>query len=124
MLKRTQTLGLHHWTENDLILNFYFTKFGTRCIYLKSEKELSKFIGTTICSFKKQSMNFRYLMGYSSSILSDYSKLQKLVFELFNEISFYEFNQIVKGIIGQDDYERREMLIRNGYNPDRMVRIN
>ena len=63
-------------------------------------------------------------MGCNSRILSDYSKLQKLVFELFDEISFYEFYQIVKDIIGQDDYERREILVRNGYNPDRMIRIN
>jgi hypothetical protein len=124
MLKRTQTLGLHHWTENDLILNFFFTKFGTRSIYIKSEEELSKFIGTTPCSFKKQSMNFRYLMGYKSGILSDYSKLQGLVYELFDSISFYEFRQIVKKIIGQDEYERREILVRNGYNPDRMIRLN
>jgi len=124
MLKRTQTLGLHHWTENDLILNFFYTKFGTRSIYIKTEEEFSKFIGTTPCSFKKQSMNFRYLMGCKSGTLSDYSKLQKLVFELFDEISFYEFYQIVKGIIGQDEYERREILVRKGYNPDRMIRIN
>ena len=124
MYKRTETLGLHHWTENDLIVNFFFTKFGTRSIYIKTEEEFSKLIGTTPCSFRKQSMNFRYLMGCNSRILSDYSKLQKLVFELFDEISFYELYQIVKDIIGQDDYERREILVRNGYNPDRMIRIN
>jgi hypothetical protein len=124
MYKRTLTLGLHHWNENDLILNFYFTKFGTRSIYIKSEEELSKFIGTTPCSFKKQSMNFRYLMGCKSGVLSDYSKLQNLVFELFDEIPFYEFHQIVKGIIGQDDHERREIFVRKGYNPDRMIRLN
>lgn len=123
MRKRTLTLGLHHWTENDLILNYYVTKFGTRYIYLKTEEELSKFIGTTPCSFTKQQMNFRYLMGCKSNVLTDYSKLQKLVYELFDEISFYEFHQIVKNIIGQDDYERRVLLTDMGYNPDKMKLI-
>lgn len=123
MRKRTLTLGLHHWTENDLILNYYVTKFGTRYIYLKTEEELSKFIGTTPCSFTKQQMNFRYLMGCKSNVLTDFSKLQKLVYELFDEISFYEFHQIVKNIIGQDDYERRVLLTDMGYNPDKMKLI-
>jgi len=124
MLKRTLTLGLHHWTDNDLILNFYVTKFGTRYIHLKTEEELSKFIGTTPCSFTKQQMNFRYLMGCKSNVLTDYSKLQKLVFELFNEISFYEFHQIVKKIVRQDEYERNKFFVENGYNPEKMIMIS
>jgi len=120
MNKRTQTLGLHSWSENDLILNFYVTKFGTRNIWLKSLSDLSKYIGTTECSFTKQSMNFRYLMGCKNNTLTDYSKLQRLVFELFNDISQYEFFLIVSDIIDNTNKERERLLKLKGKTPERM----
>jgi len=47
-----------------------------------------------------------------------------LVFEMFDEISFYEFHQIVKKIVGQDEYERNKFFVENGYNPERMIMIS
>jgi hypothetical protein len=123
MSKRTQTLGLHHWTQNDLIVNFFYTKFGTRSLYIKKEEDLAKLIGTTATSFKKQSMNFRFLMGFNTRVLTDYSQLQKSVFESFNELPYHKFYQIVKQIIGQDEHERKQILILRGYNPDKLVRV-
>ena len=123
MNKRTQTLGLHSWTENDLILNFYVTKFGTRNIWLKTISDLSKYIGTTDCSFTKQSMNFRYLMGCKNNTLTDYSKLQKLVFELFNDVSQYEFFLIVSDIIDNTTKERERMLRMIGKSPEKMTLV-
>ena len=120
MNKRVQTLGLHSWSENDLILNFYVTKFGTNNIWLKSLSDLSKYIGTTECSFTKQSMNFRYLMGCKNNTLSDYSKLQRLVFELFNDISQYEFFLIVSDVIDNTNKERERLLKLMGKTPERM----
>ena len=82
--KRTQTLGLHEWTKNDTILTMFTTKYGNKGIYLRDEKSIAKFIGVTTGSLKMQSANFRSLLGTDENALSDYSKLQKEVFDEFS----------------------------------------
>ena len=69
--KRTQTLGLHQWNENDTILCYYYTKYGLKNLMYDTEEKLSGYIGTTLNSLRKQGMNFRYLMGKSTKTLSD-----------------------------------------------------
>jgi hypothetical protein len=65
-------------------------------------------------------MNFRYLMGCKNNTLSDYSKLQRLVFELFNDISQYEFFLIVSDVIDNTNKERERLLKLMGKTPERM----
>lgn len=117
--KRTKTLGLHEWTENDTILCYYYTKFGLENLMYNTEEKLSGYIGTTLGSLRKQSMNFRYLLGKNTKTLSDFSKLQKDVFEVLEGYSFYQVHKFVKDIIKQDDWERKEILKHKGYDPSK-----
>lgn len=112
--KRCRTMDLHEWTDDDTILCFFYTKFGTDHIWLKTDEQICDFIGTTIGSLVKQSMNFRFLMGFQTKVLSDYSKLQHLVYEMFDSITFYEFYCIVKNIIKQDENVRRRIFVDKG----------
>jgi hypothetical protein len=121
--KRTQTLGLHEWTKNDTILTMFTTKYGNKGIYLRDEKSIAKFIGVTTGSLKMQSANFRSLLGTDENALSDYSKLQKEVFDEFSGMGQYEFTKLVKVIIGQDEIERNEILKKMGKDPSKMKRV-
>lgn len=121
--KRTKTLGLHEWTKNDTILCLYFTKYGNRGLYLDTESSLANFIGTSVGSLKMQSANFRALMGHSEYSLSDYSQLQADVYNEYNGLSQYELMKVCKNIIGQDEYERNEILKKMGKDPSKMKRV-
>ena len=121
--KRAKTLGLHEWSKNDTIISLYVTKFGTKGLYLKTEKDVAKFIGTTEGSLKMQCANIRSLMGQKSRALSDFSQLQSEVFEEYNEMSQYQLMKEVKTIINQDDYERCEALKRLGKDPRKMTMV-
>lgn len=117
--KRTKTLGLHQWTENDTILCYYYTKYGLKNLMYNTEEKLSGYIGTTLNSLRKQSMNFRYLMGKNTKTLSDFSKLQKDVFDVMEQYTFTQVHKFVKDIINQDDFERYELLKQKGVDPTR-----
>ena len=112
--KRTQTLGLHSWTKDDLTLCFYYTKYGIKNLYYNTEKQISDFIGTSVVSLKKQSMNFRFLMGKDTQVLSDYSKLQKEVFENLNGLGQLQVLDMVKKIINQDELVRMDLFKKLG----------
>jgi hypothetical protein len=117
--KRTKTLGLHQWTENDTILCYYYSKYGLEHLMYNTEEKLSGFIGTTLNSLRKQGMNFRYLMGKNTRTLSDFSKLQKDVFDVLEGYNFNQVHRFVKSIIKQDEWERNEILKQKGYDPSR-----
>ena len=117
--KRTQTLGLHQWTEDDTILCYYYTKFGLKNLMYDTEEKLSGYIGTTLNSLRKQGMNFRYLMGKSTKTLSDYSKLQKEIYDVLEDYTFTQVHKLVKDIIKQDEFERNELLKLRGYDPSK-----
>lgn len=121
--KRTKTLGLHEWSKEDTIISLYVTKFETKGLYLKTTKEIAKFIGTSEASLKMQCANIRSLMGLKESSLSDFSKLQLEVFEEYNKLSEYDLMRKVKTIINQDNYERVEALKKLGKDPKKMLII-
>lgn len=123
MSKRTKTLGLHEWSKDDTILTLYYTKYGTYGLYLKSESDIAKFIGTSVSSLKMQSGNMRALMGENQMSLSDYSKLQEDVYNEYGEFSKISLMRKVKKIINQDTYERNEILRKMGKDPKKMVRV-
>ena len=117
--KRTQTLGLHQWNEDDTILCYYYTKYGLKNLMYDTEEKLSGYIGTTLNSLRKQGMNFRYLMGKSTKTLSDYSKLQKEIYDVLEDYTFTQVHKLVKDIIKQDEFERNELLKLRGYDPSK-----
>jgi hypothetical protein len=123
MSKRAKTLGLHEWSKEDNILALYYTKYGTFGLYLKDEKSLVNWIGTSVGSLKMQSANFRALMGQTNYSLSDYSKMQSEVYNQYGNMSKLELMKVVKGIIDQDTYERNEILNKMGKDPKKMVRL-
>lgn len=120
---RAKTLGLHEWSKDDTILTLYITKFGTKGLYLKTESEVAKYIGVTLGSLKMQMANIRSLMGLNESTLSDYSKVQKEVYDEFNKLFQYDFLKVVKQIIGQDKMELAEIFRKMGKDPNKMTKI-
>lgn len=123
MATRAKTMGLHEWTKEDTIVTFYFTKFGTRGLFLKTDSDIAKHIGTTLGSLKMQSANFRTLLGVNEGSLSDFSKLQLEVLEEYNGMSQFEFLKVVKKIIGQDQMELAEIFKKMGKDPSKMKRV-
>jgi len=121
--KRSKTLGLHDWSKNDTILCLYYTKYGTNGLYLRTEDSLASYIGTSSGSLKMQSANIRALMGHTQQSLSDYSQLQADVYNEYGKMSQYELMKVCKSIIGQDEYERNEILKKMGKDPSKMKKI-
>lgn len=124
MATRAKTMGLHEWTKEDTILTLYFTKFGTRGLFLKTDVDIAKHIGTSLGSLKMQSANFRTLLGVNEGSLSDFSKLQLDVLEEFNGMSQFEFLRVVKKIIGQEQMELVEIFKKMGKDPNKMKKVN
>lgn len=124
MSSRAKTLGLHSWSKEDTVLSLYLMKFGTKGLYLKTESDVAKFIGTSVGSLKMQCANLRELSGEKGRTLTDYSKLQEEVFEEYNGMRQYELMTKVREIIHQDDYERAEILRKMGKDPQKMRKIN
>lgn len=116
--KRIKTLGLHEWTEDELIINFYVTKFGMTNLtsYFNSIDDLSNHLKLKPNSFKLQECNFRMLMKCKERVLTDYSKTQELVFDLFNSEPMYKYFQIVKGILNLDNLIRHKEMNRKFSN--------
>lgn len=112
--KSIKSKGLHEWTKDELIVTFYLTKYGNKNLYLRNENEVSKNLGVTPGSLKMQMCNFNFLLGVKSGSLSDYSELQKEIFDEYNNMNEYYFCKKVKEVIGQDDYERSQILKKMG----------
>jgi hypothetical protein len=124
MSTRSKTLGLHEWSKEDTILSLYVTRFGCKGLHLKTESDVAKFIGSSIGSLKMQCANIRSLMGLNDGSLSDYSSLQKEVYNQFGKTSQYELMKVVKKITGQDDFERNELLKKLGKDPSKFKKLN
>lgn len=118
--KAIQTKGLHEWTKDELVVAFYLTKYGNKNIYLKTETDVAKHFGVSLGSLKMQIANFRYLLGDRKGSLTDYSKDQESIFEEFNGKEWYSFNRQVRTFIGQDDFERAEVLRKLGKDVTKM----
>lgn len=124
MKSRAKTLGLHEWSKEDTIVTMYFTKFGTRGLFLKTEADLIKHLNVTPGSFKMQCANFKTLLGVTQGSLSDFSKLQLEVMEEFNGMSQSDFVRVVKEIIGQEQMELAEIFRRLGKDPKKMKKVS
>lgn len=114
----------HEWSKNDTILSLYYTKFGNKGLYLKTEEDIAKFIGTSSSSLKMQSANIRAIMGQTKNSLSDYSQIQLETFNEYNGMSEYELRKVVKDIINQDEVERVEILKKMGKDPSKLKMVN
>lgn len=117
-------MGLHEWSKNDTILTLYVTKFGTSGLSLKTESDVANHIGVSVGSLKMQMSNLRALLGKTESVLSDFSKLQKEVFDEFNGMKSFELLRVVKKITGQEDMELISIFKRMGKDPKKMVRVS
>ncbi len=124
MKSRAKSMGLHEWSKNDTILTLYVTKFGTSGLSLKTESDVANHIGVSVGSLKMQMSNIRSLLGKTESVLSDYSKLQKEVFDEFNGMKSFELLRVVKKITGQEDMELISIFKRMGKDPKKMVRVS
>ncbi len=123
MSTRAKTMGLHEWTKNDTVLTLYVTKFGTSGLFLKTLDDVAKHIGVTAGSLKMQMANIRTLLGDNTATLTDFSKLQKEVFEEFNGLSKIQFMRVVKEITGQNQMELELIFKRMGKDPQKMTKI-
>lgn len=123
MSTRAKTMGLHEWTKNDTVLTLYVTKFGTSGLFLKTLDDVAKHIGVTAGSLKMQMANIRTLLGDNTATLTDFSKLQKEVFEEFNGLSKIQFMGVVKEITGQNQMELELIFKRMGKDPQKMTKI-
>lgn len=103
---RAKTLNLHEWTDDDTILALYYGRYGLKNLYFKTDKDMADFIGTTICSLKKGSMNMRYLCGYSDKTLTDASYQQKRIYDEYGKFGEYKLFSKVKELINQDEILR------------------
>lgn len=111
---RAKTLDLHEWTDDDTILALYYGRFGLKNLYLKTEDDMANFIGTTVCSLKRGSMNMRFLMGCSTRTLTDFSKQQKRIYDEFGKYGEYKLFCKVKEIIDQDEVLREQEFKKLG----------
>lgn len=62
-------------------------------------------------------------MGMNTRILSDYSELQKEVYDICVKGGYFKTKEIVKRIINDDEVKRNEFFIKRGYNPSKMKLI-
>jgi hypothetical protein len=58
-------------------------------------------------------------MGKSTKTLSDFSKLQKEIYDVLEDYNFNQIHKLVKDIIKQDEFERIELLRQRGYDPSK-----
>jgi hypothetical protein len=123
MKSRAKTMGLHEWSKNDTILTLYVTKFGTSGLFLKTLEDVANHIGVSVGSLKMQMANIRTLLGDNTSVLTDFSKLQKEVFEEFNGLHQFQFVRVVKEITGQNQMELISIFKRMGKDPQKMVKV-
>lgn len=123
MKSRAKTMGLHEWSKNDTILTLYVTKFGTSGLFLKTLEDVANHIGVSVGSLKMQMANIRTLLGDNTAALTDFSKLQKEVFEEFNGLHQFQFVRVVKEVTGQNQMELISIFKRMGKDPQKMVKV-
>jgi hypothetical protein len=123
MKSRAKTMGLHEWSKNDTILTLYVTKFGTSGLFLKTLEDVANHIGVSAGSLKMQMANIRTLLGDNTASLTDFSKLQKEVFEEFNGLHQFQFVRVVKEVTGQNQMELISIFKRMGKDPQKMVKV-
>lgn len=116
-------MGLHEWSKNDTILTLYVTKFGTSGLFLKTLEDVANHIGVSVGSLKMQMANIRTLLGDNTASLTDFSKLQKEVFEEFNGLHQFQFVRVVKEVTGQNQMELISIFKRMGKDPQKMVKV-
>jgi hypothetical protein len=80
-------------------------------------------MGVTPGSFKMQSGNFIALMGGTHGALSDYSNLQKKVFNDWNGRSQTEMKNQVRIIIDHDGHERSKILAAMGKDVSKFRKV-
>ena len=122
-MSRTKTLNLHEWSKDDTIITLYLAKFGCTGLYLKTEQSVADFIGTSLSSLKMQMANVRTLLGKQESTLSDYSKLQDVVFSEYGKMTQFSLMNTVRSIINHDENELRTIFSKMGKDFSRMKRI-
>lgn len=104
---------LHHWTKNDYKLIYFICKYGFGLIWLKSEMDVSTFIGTTETSVKKMCSNFRHLMGQLNQ-LTHIKVLQQEIFDEYKNKPLCEFRNEIYEIIDQEEKMRERSVFRMG----------
>lgn len=111
----------HKWTKNDTIILLYYYKFGTKYLGI-TEKEIVSFIGTTIDSLKMQSANIRRLDNGLGG-LSDYSVIQREVYDEYNNHIEYNLRSKVKEIMDLDRVLMLKELKKRGLSRRNLKRI-
>ena len=81
----------HKWSSKDNIVALYYYKFGTQYLGI-TEEEISFIIDTTIDSLKMQALNFKTLDTNGYEGLSDYSTVQKEVYDKYKSYLKYVIN--------------------------------
>lgn len=119
MNKRIKTLGLHEWSYDDLIVNFYVTVYGTKELYHNTIQSICNRLGVSEHSFDYQGRNFRYLMNEPTKVLSDFSKRQKEVWEVLQNESRFEIKKIVQKILDEENLSRERDLRLRGLDPNK-----
>lgn len=110
----------HNWSKKDFILTFFVSKYGTDGIFMKTDKDLSTFIGTSVNSFNKMCSNFRHLLGIPNQ-LNHIKNLQWEVYEGYNNKSYIEYLNEVRTIVNQDEMTRKIILERKGVKNYRFI---
>jgi hypothetical protein len=111
----------HIWTKNDNIIALYYYKYGIKLLGI-TEKEIINFIGTTLDSLKMQSANIQRLDN-SSGGLSDYSDIQKEVYDNYNNHIEYNLRSEVNKIMNLDELIMLKELSRKGFGGRRLTRL-
>lgn len=110
---KNQKTELHHWTLNDFKIIYFIVKYGFGLIWMKSDEEISDFIGTTTTSVKKMCSNFRHLMGKPNQ-LNHIKTLQQEVFDQYNGKTLAEFRDEIYEIIDQEEKMRERSVFKMG----------
>jgi hypothetical protein len=85
--------------KEDYILMFYYTRYGLKGMGLITENEFAEgALGVTKSNLKKNTSNFRYLMGNESEN-SDIKKIQKEVYSEYKEMTEPEFLNVAQLLI-------------------------
>ena len=94
----------HKWDKDDTIITLYYTKFGTKHLPVKDDKELAEtVIGSSLDSLKMQSSNVNFVLGKNYGTLNCFSKLQKQVVEELKNKSETDLKDMVLDIIENTD---------------------
>ena len=110
----------HKWSIDDTILTLYYVLYGTDKLSVRDHIELVEWvIGSVEISLLRQAANIRHYyvdMGYAldwgkSYMLSDHSKIQRKVVELYKDESEEDLREIVEWIISKTDVEANKLIV-------------